>query len=37
MNNFKQRLASLMHSRNFFSAVLVVAIVAAVVFLNIIV
>lgn len=37
MNNFKQRLAALMHSRNFFSAVLVVAIVAAVVFLNIIV
>ena len=37
MNNFKQKLSAFVHSRNFFSGVLVAVVVAAVVFLNIIV
>ncbi len=37
MNNFKQKLSSLMQSRNFFSALLVIIVIAAVVFLNVIV
>ena len=37
MNNFKQRISAFVHSRNFFSGVLVAVVIAAVVFLNIIV